>query len=1151
MYFVGIFAFFIGVQSIEIRPCNYVNKHLSLHKCLWTDIDFDVLYLNGRCFNNFHEVDTNCFQVSTLIREVANISQNSTTTVISWTGIDRRNITFDLSYYINVRLGYDFTISDYVIEKNGKLINNREPATQIILNGLSNLSVVPSLGGNLASTNLGNLSFWMVKNENCVNSSRICEICHGRCPLNYTTSLFRFTADGYTTLNMPIPIISHHECAICTEFSGRDQHKYFTFHTAVHGFDIEFRFDSIRKIKYMKIHLKHLCSVNSGVFGMQVIADNLLIGNITTHNEFYDNFRVFAHNVSIKVRDLVSGDGFCNHGSINFMPEYSSSNYQIRSHVATTQLCRSNQTCLLTDYKVLPDVHNIESCKDAVLNDHYCSQEEIPPYMNFRSATCKCILHSKCTHFIPDDTDLYSFDGLCLTNMTMMHMNKTTINNWNIFKNNELITNVPYRSGIELYLNLEDIYHIQSDIQNFSAFSFELNVSQHCEIELQIHVDETNVLDLKTVKKFTQNTIYMQGGQLNFQIQSVHDHSVLDTYRSSCHMSLKNVRYIDDFNNVLTNEQTLIESRSTLPSPNAPPNPPPAPLQCKADFLSATDLFIDGNIVSEIRLLLDLFLNTLMTNSLDSYTCKVQSNIRYECLDIASFSTLSGSLSNIDQSNIVDDDGYDLYNIVNSTVSGSSLYGSQNLCNGKRVGDGMINSYDLWVFIMTNFNLAPYDDVNIHSTLTVDGRDDTSQRCQTNITASEWMQGLYQNECQTNTDILVFLGRNANDMPSLNLQVDTINKYAEGRWVKIKIPIIIWAIEIHVSVSVNYYVPLSNMPFNGNIPFVSDRIQVQYKRYDEYDRRCASIIPSIFGNIAMIGNSIQLGQYGRYPCKFDVYIWLPMQYTEPLTVLSTSSAMDGNSGAVQMQDASEQGILEIYNAKISADPHLEFAHGGKADFRGHHKRIYNILSAYKCSVNVMFENTLFMLRETKVSGTFVTNTYLITNYDKELKISYNAFRVVSSGFAEMWCEQKYYQITMQKNLICGVVRVRMKYSSLHVDTPEWNVSVYPKPIYNKIAGPSKRLDIMIANNVPQMNMRHMPHGLLGQSFDNDDIAVFGLMETFSGLNYNTSFMADGAIEGSANDYMVANAFSHNFTYSRFENNGPKRNLNELTGFRAH
>jgi len=63
---------------------------------------------------------------------------------------------------------------------------------------------------------------------------------------------------------------------------------------------------------------------------------------------------------------------------------------------------------------------------------------------------------------------------------------------------------------------------------------------------------------------------------------------------------------------------------------------------------------------------------------------------------------------------------------------------------------------------------------------------------------------------------------------------------------------------------------------------------------------------------------------------------------------------------------------------VIKDPHIQFASGGFADFRGKHGTIYNYVSAPGLSVNVRHEEALYHLHDGKllVNGTFMTEVHI-------------------------------------------------------------------------------------------------------------------------------------------------------------------------------
>jgi len=68
--------------------------------------------------------------------------------------------------------------------------------------------------------------------------------------------------------------------------------------------------------------------------------------------------------------------------------------------------------------------------------------------------------------------------------------------------------------------------------------------------------------------------------------------------------------------------------------------------------------------------------------------------------------------------------------------------------------------------------------------------------------------------------------------------------------------------------------------------------------------------------------------------------------------------------------------------------------------------------------------------------------------------------------------------------------------------------------------------------VPEAELAVWPHGLIGQSFDGDGAPLSGRVDDYSTPVVHTSAMAEGAIEGTADDYRLPSAFSAAFRYSR-------------------
>jgi hypothetical protein len=111
------------------------------------------------------------------------------------------------------------------------------------------------------------------------------------------------------------------------------------------------------------------------------------------------------------------------------------------------------------------------------------------------------------------------------------------------------------------------------------------------------------------------------------------------------------------------------------------------------------------------------------------------------------------------------------------------------------------------------------------------------------------------------------------------------------------------------------------------------------------------------------------------------------------------------------------------------------------------------------------------------------------------------------------------------------------HASLSITDGKWEVNavarLYP---YNTQNNNKKHLDLTFK---PISDSAVAPHGLIGQTFDGDNIAVDGAQDDYSGKIVVTKAMGEGAIEGTASDYAIdpQNLFSTDFKFSRF---GAKR-----------
>ena len=248
---------------------------------------------------------------------------------------------------------------------------------------------------------------------------------------------------------------------------------------------------------------------------------------------------------------------------------------------------------------------------------------------------------------------------------------------------------------------------------------------------------------------------------------------------------------------------------------------------------------------------------------------------------------------------------------------------------------------------------------------------------------------------------------------------------------------------------------------------------------------------------------------------------------------------------------------EIEESIGKQDPHLIFGDGGTADFRGEQDTIYNFLSSKYLSLNVRTTNHDFYYKspgfnKKLVHGSFLTSAYITakTSESTTIQIDFEALhytRVTLRTLHDGYTRIEDLQLNSDKAV--GNVRIQLKQITLVLSNPEWGIEINRKPIYDAIT-PGYRLDVRISSLKDTKNMKVAPHGILGQSFDADDIAVSGKTDNYQtdSEEMYTTAMAEGAIEGTHTDYVMADKFSTDFKFSRYLLNYAKpRDISKLSG----
>lgn len=246
------------------------------------------------------------------------------------------------------------------------------------------------------------------------------------------------------------------------------------------------------------------------------------------------------------------------------------------------------------------------------------------------------------------------------------------------------------------------------------------------------------------------------------------------------------------------------------------------------------------------------------------------------------------------------------------------------------------------------------------------------------------------------------------------------------------------------------------------------------------------------------------------------------------------------------------------SAGATKDPHFHFAHGDRADIRGEDGAIYNFLSAKNVSMNVRMAKADFRWSQRLVHGTKMqaASWTLRAHSGALIQLAYEASKSAVANHVLVHVNRagraaEKIKVTADEPKVIEGVSIRLADKTLTVDTGKWRMTaaVHSFP-FGQLNEHQVLLDVSAEPKYAVEDDIVAPHGLLGQSFDGDDIAVDGAKDKLvEGHNESTtSAQGEGAIEGTIHDYRVADEFSIDFKFSRFDATTAKpRDVTKLTG----
>lgn len=280
-----------------------------------------------------------------------------------------------------------------------------------------------------------------------------------------------------------------------------------------------------------------------------------------------------------------------------------------------------------------------------------------------------------------------------------------------------------------------------------------------------------------------------------------------------------------------------------------------------------------------------------------------------------------------------------------------------------------------------------------------------------------------------------------------------------------------------------------------------------------------------------------------------------------------------NTGTTAYGGGPNEYVICKSNAGSAGDPHLNFASGGSADFRGDDGVVFCFLSAPNIAVNVLTEARDFIRWAGQtVHGSFITSIFLklrspVTHAVVRVEVDatqYASFRIYQSDDVAQFTNRT----RLEQD---GIAVLQLSGGRTSIKGAGWEVFItrrrLRKPLVKKpLVGDSRErwfLDAsyrVLDGDAEAMKMhgsstvgRIAPHGIIGQSFDGSQVMVSGKHDNYgNGPEFTTSAQAEGAIEGNYKDYIVSSPFSTTFKYNRFDTTQPiaARNVSLLSGDKA-
>ena len=365
---------------------------------------------------------------------------------------------------------------------------------------------------------------------------------------------------------------------------------------------------------------------------------------------------------------------------------------------------------------------------------------------------------------------------------------------------------------------------------------------------------------------------------------------------------------------------------------------------CRLDFAkgssSASDEIeqgSDGTLVAELRLMERIHRSNIASNTYEAVTCAARNgNSFHQCADLAGAGTIAE-----DEASIWTEDASDIYY---GTLSGyldsenANPFGIQ--CGSKRVGDGVVNAFDISVIVFSMFQRAPY---NIPlSTSTIQVRDDMDAECTNKTTRADWQSKLATDACPEGGSRLRKRQRRQRRLSEESENNNAVNLFehariestqtgsVNGTWYEVRIDHVQLVVEIIFDGVwteediglVNELYPNVDDP-STHQPIDTSKIELRWARKLEFlglpSTDCSSIVNGVSGTTALSGNTLAVRQEqatsNSLLCAFSIFLYVPD------TVLTTRRLQEANVASEQVvRIAAGTSWRQPFQVGITEDP---------------------------------------------------------------------------------------------------------------------------------------------------------------------------------------------------------------------------------------